>query len=51
MQFNILKGLICLILLIVVTVKAEFEFEKECLEVEDLTTICEVNSEGKIDKM
>jgi len=51
MQFIILKGLICLILLIAITVKAEFEFQKECLEVEDLTSICEVNSEGKIDKI
>jgi len=50
MKFNkILKGLICPLLLTAISVKAETVFEKECLEVKDLTVTCEVNSQGKID--
>jgi len=44
---NILKGLICPLLFSVVCVKAQNDFIEECLEVKDITTSCEVNSQGK----
>jgi len=50
MKINtILKGLIGSFCLCAISVKAEFE--KECLEVKDITSICNVNTEGKINKM
>jgi len=48
---NILKGLICPLLFSVVCVKAQNDFIEECLEVKDITTSCEVNSQGKINKI
>jgi len=47
---NILKGLICPLLFSTVCVKAQY-FVEECLEVEDIVTICEVNSQGKISEI
>jgi len=44
---TIFKVIIGSILFSTVCVKAEFE--KECQEVKDLTDICKVNSDGKID--
>jgi len=46
---NIFKSLICPFLLAAVSVKAEFE--QECLEVQDLTRVCIVNNEGKVENM
>jgi len=50
MKINtILKSLIYPLFLCAISVKAEFE--EECLEVKDITSICNVNREGKIYKI
>ncbi len=46
---NILKGVICSLLISAASVKAEFE--QECLEVKGLTTQCKVDSQGKISEV
>jgi len=48
MKLNILKSIIYLLILSATAINAQREFVKECLDVKDLTVICEVNSEGKI---
>jgi len=50
MRINtILKSIICPLFLTAISVKAETEFEGQCLDVKDLTPSCVVNSDGKID--
>jgi len=52
MKFNkILKGLIGSLFFTAISVQAQNDFEKECLEVKDLVYYCKVNSEGKINEM
>jgi len=50
-SYYFIKGIIYSVLIFALCVKAQSNYEKECLEVKDITSDCIVNSDGKISEV